>query len=254
MAVIESLGSWTVDRVRHVGYRSYYRLVAANYAHRWLSTENETPAGSFQSYELFNRHGRDHMLAELDTAAGSGAVIYDLGANVGIYSVALAVTEPDRRLIACEPAPKLQSHLRANVAANGLDNRIDVVDCGVGETDGRQRFYLSTYPECSGFDRESATRWGAAVANTTEVPIRRLDTLAANHRPPDAVKIDVEGAEPAVLQGGRETLEVHQPTLFIEVHQEGLSGDTASELRPVLATAEYSITERDGYWRCEPRA
>lgn len=241
-------------RARGVGYRSYYRLVAANYANRWLSTANETPAGRFRSYELLNRHGSDPMLAELDSAAGSEAMIYDIGANVGVYSLALAAGEPARRLLACEPDPKTQRQLRANVDCNGFGDRIEILDCGVGDTDGKKRLYRSTYPECSGFDHESATRWGATVADTAEVPIRQLDTLSESHRPPDAIKIDVEGAEPAVLRGGRETLETHQPTLFIEIHEEGLSTDTARQVREILEAVGYSITERDGYWRSEPRA
>ena len=246
--------SWVVERARHVGYRSYYRLVAANYAHRWLATENKTPAGSFQSYELLPRHRSDPMLAELDETAGSAATIYDIGANVGIYSLALAAADPERRLLACEPAPRIHNQFRANVEANAVGDRIEILNCGVGETDRSQRFYRSTYPECSGFDRESATRWGATVAGTAEVPVRRLDRLVESHQPPDAVKIDVEGAAPAVLRGGREALRTYQPTLFIKIHEAGLSTDTAGEIRELLAGVEYAVAERPDYWRCEPTA
>ena len=251
---VDSALSWLAGRARRLGYRSYYQLVAVNYAHQWLSTENRTPAGTFRSYELLNRHGSDPMLAELDAAANSEAVIYDIGANVGVYSLALAAGEPDRRLVACEPAPRIQRQLRANIAANAVDDRIEVLDCGVGATDGSQRFYRSTYPECSGFDRESATRWGATVADTAEVAVRRLDRLVDSHGLPDAVKIDVEGAAPAVLRGARETLQTHQPTLFIEIHEEGLLTDIAGEVRELLRGVDYSIAEREGYWRCEPQA
>jgi len=252
--VCDSISGWLAGRARWVGYRGYYRLVGANYAHRWLSTKNSTPAGSFRSYELLPRHRSDPMLAELDAAAGPEAVIYDLGANVGVYSLALAAGSPGRRLLAVEPDPRIRGQLQDNVACNAFGDRIEIVGCGVGETDDSRQFYRSTYPECSGFDRESATRWEAAVAETGEVAVHRLDTLAAGHRPPDAIKVDVEGAEPAVLRGGRETLAAHQPTLFVEIHQEGLSADTGHELREILAEVDYSITERGDYWRCEPHA
>ena len=251
---MSSLSTWAFRRVRWLGYRSYYRLVAANYAHRWLATENRTPAGRFRSYDLLNRHGSDPMLAELDAHCGPEAVIYDIGANVGVYALALAADSPDRQLIAVEPAPRTSAQLRANVDCNDLGDRIEIIEGGVGDAEGTQPFFVSTYAELSGFDRESATRWEASVAETVDVPSRRVDTIAADHEPPDAMKIDVEGASPAVLRGGRETLETHQPTLFIEIHEEGLSVDTGREVREMLREVDYTIVERDGYWRCDPPA
>ena len=246
------LSTWLFRRARWLGYRSYYRLVAANYDRQWLATENRTPAGRFRSYDLLNRHGSDPMLAELDAHCGPEAVIYDIGANVGVYALALAVDAPDRRLLAVEPTPKTCAQLRANVDCNDLGDRIEIIEGGVGDKDGTRRFFVSTYAELSGFDRESATRWEADIADIVEVPIQRVDTIAASHPAPDAIKIDVEGASPAVLRGAREMLDTHQPTLFIEIHEDGLSTDTSREAREVLKEVGYTIAERDGYWRCEP--
>jgi len=249
---VGSIATWLFQRVRWLGYRSYYRLADANYRHRWLTTEQSTPGGRFRSYELLNRHGSDPMLAEIHDYCGPEAVIYDIGANVGVYSLALAAGSPGRRLLAFEPAPKTSAQLQANVDCNELSDRIEVVNCGVGNEDGTRPFFVSTYAELSGFDRESATRWEADIAETVEVPIHRVDTIVASHDPPDAIKIDVEGASPAVLRGARETLETHQPTLFIELHEEGLSVDIGREAREVLKAVDYTIADRDGYWRCDP--
>ncbi|MFW6321792.1 MAG: FkbM family methyltransferase [Halohasta sp.] len=244
--------TWLFRRLRWVGYRSYYRLVGANYDRRWLAPRKSTPAGAFRSYDLLNRHGGDAMLAEMHGACGSAAVIYDIGANVGVYSLALAAGSPERRLLAFEPAPRIRAQLRANVDCNDFGDRIEIIDCGVGDEDATRTFYRSTYPELSGFDRESATRWEASLAGTVEVPVRRVDTLVESHPVPDAIKVDVEGAGPAVLRGARETLGSHEPTLFIEVHEEELSRETGREVRAVLEDVGYTADERDDYWRCEP--
>lgn len=248
------IASWITQQARRVVYRSYYELIGANYTNRWLATEKQTPGGRFRSYDLYNRYGDDDMLAELHEACAPDAVIYDIGANVGVYALALATDSPRRRVIAVEPAPHIRAQLQANVDCNSLGDRITIRDCGVGDEDGTSRFYLSTYDELSGFDRESATRWGASLAETVTVPVRRVDTLVESHPAPDAIKIDVEGAGPAVLRGARETLRTDQPTLFVEVHEEDLPGDTVPEIREELSAVDYSITERDGYWRCEPPA
>ena len=249
-----SLSTWLFQRARWVGYRSYYRLVEANYDYQWLATQKQTPAGQFRSYDLLNRHGSDPMLAEIHDHCAPDAMIYDIGANVGVYSLALTADSPGRRLLAFEPAPRIRAQLQANVDCNGLGDRIDVLDCGVGDEDGTRPFYLSTYPELSGFDRESASRWEASLAETITVPARRVDTIAERHPTPDAIKIDVEGASPGVLRGATETLRSQEPTLFIEVHEDGLSTETGREVREILERVDYSIVERDDYWRCEPPA
>lgn len=236
--------------VRRFGYRSYFGLVALNYRYRLFARHNHTPAGSFRCYELFNRHGDDPMLAAAGEACGPSDVVYDVGANVGVYALALAAGSPDRRVFAFEPSPQTVGHLRANVERNELADRIAVRPQGLGAESGEATFYVSTYPELSGFDCESATRWEATVADTVQVPVTTLDRVVSEGPEPDVVKLDVEGAGPDVLAGGRETLESVSPTLFIEVHEEGLSDQLVAEMKTVLEEVGYHIDEREGYWRC----
>ena len=235
-------------RVRQHVHRVYHRIARVNYDHEVLSRRNRTPAGSFRCYEPINRHGDDPMLEELAACCGPSDMIYDVGANVGIYALALATDAPGRRVVAVEPSPETVERLRANVTLNGLEDRIDVYACGLGEDDGENMFYRSSNPELSAFDRESATRWGATVEETLSVPVRRLDDLAAELEPPDVLKVDVEGAASDVLRGGRRTLETHRPTLFLEIHEDGLERDVPGELRDVLADLPYVVLEREGYW------
>ena len=239
-------------RTRQHVYRVYHRVARVNYEHELFSRRNRTPAGSFRCYEPINRHGDDPMLEELAVCCGPSDVVYDVGANVGIYALALASSAPERRIVAIEPAPQTAERLQANVACNGLEDRIDVHACGLGEGRGERSFYRSSNPELSAFDRESATRWGATLEDTHQVPVRRLDDLATELEPPDVLKVDVEGAAPDVLRGGRETLETHRPTLFLEIHEDGLTRDVPGELRKLLVDLPYTVLEREGYWRCDP--
>ena len=244
-----------VRLARSVGSRGYYRLARANYERELLARRNQTPAGTIRCYEPLNRHGDDAMLAAVATRCGPADVVYDIGANVGIYALALASDRPDRRVIAFEPSPTTVQQLLANIRLNALEDRITIQHCGLGDETGDRPFYVSTYPECSAFDHESATRWGGRVADVRSVPIRRLDDLVGSNGdlpPPDILKIDVEGAAAAVLRGARGTLERHRPTVFVEVHDAGLERDVPAETRAELEASGYEIHERETYWRCTP--
>ncbi|MDG5819574.1 FkbM family methyltransferase [Natronococcus sp. A-GB7] len=247
------LGTRAFRTLRGLGYGAYYRLAASNYDRELFLRRNRTPAGTFRCYEPLNRHGDDRMLAELEACCGPSAVVYDVGANVGIYALALATDAPDRRVVAFEPAPRTADRLCANVRLNGLEDRIDVRACGIGDERGDRPFYVSTYPELSAFDRAGATRWEASVADVRPVPVRRLDDLVSGLPAPDAIKIDVEGAAPAVVRGARAVLERHEPTVFVEIHREGLEDDAPAETRAALEAVGYQVRERETYWRCELR-
>ena len=56
-----------------------------------------------------------------------------------------------------------------------------------------------------------------------EIPCVRLDTYCMNHSPPDAIKMDIEGAEVAAIYGAWETIKKHFPKLFIELHPDKYS-------------------------------
>lgn len=236
--------------VRWLAYRSYYRAVHENYDRKLLTTRKETPGGSFRSYELYNRHGDDEMLRELVEYCGPTDTVYDIGANVGVFSLALAAGPSDRNIVAIEPAPPVVDRLRANVRLNDLEDQIHVAALGLGDQRGTRPFYLSTYSELSGYDRASATRWEADVAERTTAPMRRLDDLATDYPAPDVLKIDVEGAGPAVLSGGRRVLREHAPAVFLETHEDGLPGERTERARDALTAAGYTIRDRGAYWLC----
>uniref|UniRef100_A0A7D6CPG9 FkbM family methyltransferase n=1 Tax=Natrinema zhouii TaxID=1710539 RepID=A0A7D6CPG9_9EURY len=74
-----------------------------------------------------------------------------------------------------------------------------------------------------------------------------LDTYADTHDSPTVVKIDVEGAEMAVIQGALNLIATEKPELFIEVHPEYLQemGSTQNELIDELEKHDYELTMVD---------
>lgn len=239
-----------LEELRRIGYNAYFGLVGWNYDRQLVTRYNRTPAGELRSYELLNRHGNDRMLGEIDKWCDDDTVIYDIGANVGIYALGLTVERPHRRVFAFEPNPTTAKQLQANAKLNELDDRISVAHVGLGVEDGTRQFYRSTFPELSGFDEASASRWGARVREAIAVDVRTLDSVVATLPSPDVIKIDVEGHALAVLRGGVKTLQYAEPVLFIEIHTDTV--EEGGTLRELLEDIGYEISERDSYWRCEP--
>ncbi|MDB2263829.1 FkbM family methyltransferase [Halorubrum ezzemoulense] len=268
MPSIARLPSLVRSRVERLGFRTLYRLADLTYA-LGVATPKRTVAGTYWSYEPTNPHGDDPGLAALDRLP-EDAVILDVGAHVGEHAIPLT-RGTDRRVVAFEPNGESADRLARNAERNGLGDRLDLRRAGVGDANATLTFYRSTFSKCSAFDRDLATRWGASVAGTESVPVRRLDELVegvGDERadeggtvpPPDAVKVDVEGREGAVLRGAAETLATYRPLLVVEVHESGsaeggaadegtMSPDSAA-LREWLTAREYAVEEAEDVWIC----
>lgn len=266
----------TLDsRLERLGFHAYYRLVDLSYA-AGIATRKRTVAGTYRSHEPTNPHGDDLALAVL-AGLPTDATVFDVGAHVGEYAIPLAVGTR-RRVVAFEPNPVSADRLARNVRSNvrrdvrrtlradrrgrngtdrgSIDDRIDLRRIGVGDENDETTFYRSTFSKCSAFDRAEATRWGARVAGTETVPIRRIDDedLPA----PDAIKVDVEGNELAVLRGAADTIADARPLLVIEVHgtDDADSGDSSDPVEPVrrwLAERDYEVTAHDDVLVCRAR-
>lgn len=141
----------------------------------------------------------------------SDDLFVDVGANVGVYSV-LAAGVTGAPTIAFEPAPATFNDLRENLALNRIELKVDSRNVAIGATHGTIRFSTVRGPQ------NHVLREDESVATAVEVPIHPLDEALAG-RVPTLLKIDVEGYEGAVLDGGRRTLE--SPTLLAVIMEIG---------------------------------
>jgi len=171
-----------------------------------------------------------------------GAAVFDVGANFGYYSVVCAdAVGPSGRVHAFEPDPAAFALLTANAAANGLADRLHAHPVAIGASDGTVSYHLAEEAAFSGLTStgRSATR------GVVEVAMRSLDSLAAEHAVDqvDALKIDVEGHEAAVLRGARTLLQRSpDPLIMLEVTGKNLTDDARAAL-----TAELAALFEGGY-------
>lgn len=124
-------------------------------------------------------------------------LMIDVGANYGYFALLWTSLHPENRAIAFEPAPANAAALSANVASNGFAARVEVVPAAVGRERGEVRFTQDT--EQSGWSRISDNGMTGQA-----LPLITLDdAIPASRGPIALLKIDTEGHDWAVLEGGR---------------------------------------------------
>lgn len=133
---------------------------------------------------------------------GAGRVIFDVGANTGIYTKEiLSVFGNDAEVYCFEPLKKAFAILNENLAGHP---NIRTYNFGLGEKDCVATIYAdeASSPLASCFGRDIA-RPGVAMSHSEDARIRRLDTFCAEQSIPriDLLKVDVEGGELGVLKG-----------------------------------------------------
>jgi FkbM family methyltransferase len=143
-------------------------------------------------------------------------IFYDIGANYGFYSALAQKIITTGQIHIFEPNtsifPYLQKmvSLKENVSLNKIAlsdsiGEITFFDCYEGHSSGK-----STTVEGVAKDHRAGYKKVSIQATT-------LDEYCKSHTVPTVIKIDVEGAESAVLEGGKETLKIFSPTIAIEL-------------------------------------
>jgi FkbM family methyltransferase len=164
------------------------------------------------------------------------ACAWDIGANVGSWMLFLAgLSEPFGRIICFEPDATNRRLLELNIARNQLRN-VQLMPLAMSSESGTATFRSDPITGSTGSLETGASfigeHYGQATVEIT-VEVRTVDGLVAEGAPPpDFMKIDVEGHEWKVLQGGRQTLAAHRPLLLMEVTANAQAiGDFLAELR-----------------------
>jgi FkbM family methyltransferase len=140
-------------------------------------------------------------------------VFYDVGANAGFYCVIAASKLGDEgKVYAFEPSPALVSRIRENANLNGFKN-IEIVDQAVNDESGWFDF---------GIEDELGVQNSLSISEASKKVVRvravTIDEFAANHRPPDLILLDIEGAELGALRGAMKTIRQYLPVVMVEVH------------------------------------
>lgn len=237
------------SRPFHYGWRisaSLVRLAVARVApgsvlplvpfyDRRIVADLRTPTG----LSLYRYGSRDPDLDLVRHLSSPGDVVIDCGANIGLFSVAAALSvEPQGLVYAFEPVGRVRRLLVRNVVASDCNN-IVVLPFALGASIGRREFV--TMPGGGGLSSFSPEMPEQGVP--VMVDVHRLDdAVAPTHRHRvRLIKLDVEGAETSVLSGARQVIAASRPAILIEVEDGHLrrQGSSAAELRQLLEELGY---------------
>ncbi len=179
-----------------------------------------------------------HDLHILSRWTHPSAVVFDIGANFGYYSISLASgLNAEGRVYAFEPSHGTFSRLQENISLNNLQSKITAVQSGLSDSPGIA--FLHQDPSNSGAATISHDAKGERVAIDT------LDNFCdvRQVRKVDVIKIDVEGYELQVINGGKKVLSSHRPVIMIEFNSAALAraGQTVEKLATVLRGLEYEL-------------
>jgi FkbM family methyltransferase len=197
--------------------------------------------------ELSPRTGQGYLHGEVEQAVQQvlveqvrpATVFYDLGANIGLFSVlASRLVGENGKVFSFEPDAEAAARLRRNIKRNGCQN-ITVIEKGVWSSNSVISFVAA---DASSPDRgvgkfspgeRSGADGGKACVS--------LDSFVESAPPPDAIKCDVEGAEVEVFRGAEKLLETHHPWIICEVH----SNAGEATVRPQLERFGYAVQPAD---------
>ena len=138
-----------------------------------------------------------------------GGTFYDIGANVGFYSMLASVLIDPGKVFAFEPLPVNLSYLRKHLDLNGIDI-VDVKEVAISDEVGAARFQTE----------KTGAMGRLNELGNLQVKTSTLDSLIDSNEisPPNYIKMDIEGAEFKALQGAKRCFMEYRPKLFLGTH------------------------------------
>ena len=166
---------------------------------------------TYSRWEKFNIK-EPETLDWIDTWMRDDDIFFDIGANIGVYTIYAALRHPEARVVAFEPEYSNLHLLRDNIIENELQDRVEVYSVALSNHIGLSHLHIQDFDPGSALHTESkdmlsVTRYHQKVIWSEGISSFTLDTFCdQSGLTPNCIKIDVDGTEPEVLQGAMRTL------------------------------------------------
>jgi FkbM family methyltransferase len=190
---------------------------------------------AFKNFLKNNPHERGEVNF-LNSVAEKGMKAIDIGANIGISSVAIA-TKIGRtgKLYSFEPLPQFFDTLNKNISSNGLEN-VEAYEMAVTDQTEKVPFYEK------GLSSGIVFQEGAEKSEVSTTTIDRF-VKEKNIVRVDLINMDCEGSELLVLKGAKETLRKNKVKIFCEIHHDFLKqlGQSVKDIVQYLRGLEFQV-------------
>ena len=186
-------------------------------------------------------------------------VILDIGANIGFHTVTMARAAHRGHLYAFEPVPEMAEQHGRNCAFNRLEN-VTLCNFALGNEKTELQMRVNTGGEgLQGTSTFIAENFNVNVNpdryETRTMQVRRLDDIVGSLELPGRiafVKIDTEGFDTQVIEGGLETIRAHRPIVIAEAHSTRLAQAGKSWQWYLETFADYHILIVHALTRAKP--
>lgn len=181
---------------------------------------------------------------------GNFPVLVDVGGNIGQSVLSLYSVFPGARVVSFEPNPDVFRKLQR---LTKRFPRLAVIPSGLSDQAGEAELFVPSYngnvlTGLASFDYESAKGWISSdsvlgfdpmklTVSSRRLHLVRLDDCGLR---PDFIKIDVQGLEYRVLEGGLETIRKYRPVIMAETIRYG------SRAHKIVEPLDYRLMEFDG--------
>lgn len=205
-------------------------------------------------------HWERERLASMEAGLKPGMVLYDIGVEHGWLSAVYGAWCGYENMVLVEPSPEFWPNIKGVWQSNMFPGPIGCYQAFAGEhMDGEP--INDVWPACSdGVEVGGmAYRYMYNESHAAAVPTITIDEIAAQTRPPDALTIDIEGAELVALRGATKVLIEHRPLVWVSIHDDLMLrdfGHDESELHEFMEglgyKGEFIHRDHEQHWYFTP--
>lgn len=169
-------------------------------------------------------------------------IVLDVGANIGLISINILEVLPNCKIYAFEPGPHQNSLFSKTIEYNQLKN-IELSALALSNEIGSASFHVHSTEDASGDGFFDTGRAGKTKKINVETTILDSWWKIKNQPKVDLIKMDTEGAELFILEGGKELLETCKPDLCLEIYELNLRNYpyTANDIFDALKNMNYQL-------------
>jgi len=165
------------------------------------------------------RRKPDYDDAWVLACARHAQVVLDAGANVGQDTLLMLLGSGVKKIIVVDANEDALCICAENIIRNGLSSRAVFFRAFLGETDGAEIKFWTVWTGAAGSMYRSHAQSASRLGRCFAVSTLTIDSLCTELDVwPDFAKVDVEGAEVAVLRGARRLVERRNTRFLVEVH------------------------------------